>query len=174
MQKQIEIVGAMQRAGVPMMAGTDLSPRELPMGVHAELFLLVEAGLTPKQALEAATSNPARFLGRDRELGTVRKGKIADLLLLDADPLASIRNTTKIRAVVANGRYYDRTALDGLRVQAAGPTRGGSGDGGAHLARRLWRRELIKMTSLRQDSSSRRRNLSSSPSRLSHREASPD
>ena len=70
---------------------------------------MVTMGLTPLEALQAATINPAKFL-----LGTVAPGKLADLVLLDADPLTDITNTTTIRAVVANGRYFDRAALDRL------------------------------------------------------------
>jgi imidazolonepropionase-like amidohydrolase len=63
------------------------------------------------QALQAATLNPARFMGRDKELGTVEKGRLADLVLLDANPLEDIHNTTKIRAVFAKGGLYDRAGL---------------------------------------------------------------
>jgi len=70
------------------------------------------------QALQTATRNPARMLGRD-DLGTIEAGKLADLLLLDADRLADIRHTRNIRAVVFGGRLLDRAALDRLLVQAA-------------------------------------------------------
>ena len=66
------------------------------------------------EALQTATLNPARFLGRESELGTVEKGKLADLVLLDANPLEDIRNTQKIAGVVANGRYFSRAELDTL------------------------------------------------------------
>jgi imidazolonepropionase-like amidohydrolase len=68
-------------------------------------------------ALQAATLNPAKFLHATDSLGTVAAGKLADLVLLDADPLANIQNTTTIRAVMANGRYYDRAALDHLLAE---------------------------------------------------------
>jgi imidazolonepropionase-like amidohydrolase len=71
------------------------------------------------EALQAATRNPARFLGKEKDLGTVQKGKLADLVLLDGDPLADIHNTTKIFAVVINGRLYDRAALDRMLADAA-------------------------------------------------------
>jgi imidazolonepropionase-like amidohydrolase len=115
-QKELELVGAMQRAGVDILAGTDTgNPYCLPgFGLHDELGLLVQAGLTPMQALQAATLNPARFMGREKDLGTIEPGKLADLLLLDANPLADIANTRKIDAVVYGGRLYSRTALDGM------------------------------------------------------------
>lgn len=122
-QKERQLVGAMHRAGVPLMAGTDVgNPYVFPgFSLHDELALLVAAGLTPMEALQAATRNPAQFLG-EKDLGTVQQGKLADLVLLDADPLADIRNTTKIAAVVVRGRLMEREALDHLlaKVEAAG------------------------------------------------------
>lgn len=100
-RKQLEVVFAMKRAGVKIMAGTDLPPDGSTL--HAELALLVEAGLSPMEALQAATRNPAEFLGRLGSLGTVERGKIADLVLLDANPLEDIRNTKKIHAVIVGG-----------------------------------------------------------------------
>ena len=91
--------------------------RHLSKSLHDELRLLVAAGLTPLEALQAATLNPAKMLYTTDSLGTVAPGKLADLVLLDADPLADITNTTTIRAVVANGRYLDRVALDRLMVE---------------------------------------------------------
>jgi imidazolonepropionase-like amidohydrolase len=107
------LVGAMRKAGVEVLAGTDcLNPYCFPgFSLHDELALLVEAGLTPMEALQAATRNPARYLGLSDELGTIAKGKRADLVLLDADPLADVRNTTKIQAVVQDGRLYSREQL---------------------------------------------------------------
>jgi len=112
--KDLEVVGAMQRAGVEILAGTDtLNPYCLPgFSLHDELGLLVQSGLTPMQALQAATLNPARFMGRENDLGMVDTGKIADLVLLDANPLDDIGNTTKISAVVFGGKFYSRTSLD--------------------------------------------------------------
>jgi imidazolonepropionase-like amidohydrolase len=81
-----------------------------------DLERLVEAGLTPLAALQSATLNPARVLKMLDSLGTVDTGKLADLIVLDANPLADIRNTQKIRAVVANGRLYRRSDLDQLLV----------------------------------------------------------
>ena len=72
----------------------------------------MQAGLSPLEALQTATLNPPRFLGREKELGTIEKGKLADLILLDANPLGDISNTKMINAVVFNGRLLDRKALD--------------------------------------------------------------
>ncbi len=109
-------VGDMSGAGVPILAGTDEgNPYIFPgFSLHDELGLLVKAGLTPMQALQAATIAPARFLGREATLGSVEPSKEADLVLLDADPLAEIGHTTKIRAVIARGRVHDRPALDAM------------------------------------------------------------
>ena len=112
-KKQLELVGAMRRAGVEFLAGTDaLNPYCFPgFSLHDELALLVNAGLTPMEALQAATLNPARFLGKERELGTVEKGKIADLVLLDANPLEDIRNTQEINAVILRGKLIAKSEL---------------------------------------------------------------
>jgi imidazolonepropionase-like amidohydrolase len=80
-------------------------------GLQDELALLVQAGLSPAEALRTAPLNPARFLGREADMGTIARGKIADLVLLDGNPLADIHNTTRINAVVSNGRLTGRAAL---------------------------------------------------------------
>ncbi len=102
------------------MAGTDVSNNFLFPGfsLHDELELFVIAGLTPAEALRTATLNPAKFLEKMADFGAVESGKIADLVLLDENPLTDIRNTRKIRAVVLNGRYLDRAALDRILQQA--------------------------------------------------------
>jgi tetratricopeptide (TPR) repeat protein len=116
-QKYFEIVGAMPRAGVEVLAGT---ATEEPLGnvpgfsLHDELALLVQAGFTPMEALQAATLNPARFLGRERDFGTVAPGKMADLVLLAANPLEDISNTRKIEAVVYRGKVFPRVSLDAM------------------------------------------------------------
>ena len=117
--KSEALVAQMQHSGVHVLAGTDSpAPDVVPgFGLHEELALLVEAGLTPMQALQAATSSAAEFLGKKKDSGTVAAGKYADLVLLDADPLENIRNTERIRAVVVRGRYLDRKALDGLLAE---------------------------------------------------------
>ncbi len=114
-QMELDMTLAMFQAGVPFMAGTDTAAgvHVFPgFSLHDELGLFVRAGLTPMQALQTATLNPARFMGRLNDLGTVEKGKLADLVLLDANPLDDIGNTRRIRAVVLAGRYFDRVALD--------------------------------------------------------------
>jgi imidazolonepropionase-like amidohydrolase len=120
----LQIVGAMHRAGVPFMAGTDTAPGVYIVpgfSLHDELANFVEAGFTPMEALQTATSNPARFLGMEASFGAVEPGKIADLVLLSANPLEDIRNTRKISIVVANGHIFDRAALDQIltHVEAA-------------------------------------------------------
>ena len=93
--------------------------------LHDELELLVKAGLTPIEALQAATINPAKSLGLLNSLGTVEKGKIADLVLLDANPLDDIRNTRRIHAVIINGRLLEKKTLDKMleQVEAAAKNR---------------------------------------------------
>jgi len=108
-------VDQMARSGVVLLAGTDVAAARIPgFMLHEELVALVAAGLTQREALRTATSNPAKILNRDADLGTVAPGKLADLLLLDADPLQDIHNTQRIAAVVVNGRLFDRAALDSL------------------------------------------------------------
>ncbi|HXM42700.1 MAG TPA: amidohydrolase family protein [Bryobacteraceae bacterium] len=118
-QKDLEAVGAMQRAGVGILAGTDTAnPLCYPgFGLHEELRYLVKSGLTPMQALQTATLNPARFFAKEEVLGTVEQGKIADLVLLDANPLEDIENTTKIAAVVQGGKLYPRPSLDQMLAE---------------------------------------------------------
>jgi len=125
------ILHVMQRVGMPILAGTDAGApviESMPPGfaLHAELAMYVSEGMSVSDALRTATLNPAKFLHGTDSLGTVTSGKLADLVLLDADPLADITNTTAIRAVVANGRYFDRAALDSLltEVQAQDPRTG--------------------------------------------------
>jgi imidazolonepropionase-like amidohydrolase len=119
-RKQVDVVGMIARANVGILAGTDvLNPFCFPgFSLHDELRLLVEAGLTPLAALQSATLNPARFLGREKDLGTIEKGKLADLVVLDANPLADIGNTGRIHAVLVGGRLLNRKELDELLVAA--------------------------------------------------------
>ena len=115
-QRSLDIVAGMQRAGVPILAGTDVGNPWLAAGfsIHDELALFVQAGMPPLAALQTATINPARYLGALDSLGTIAEGKIADLVLLDANPLDDIRNTRRIRAVIVNGGILTRAALDSL------------------------------------------------------------
>lgn len=115
-RKSMEVVGAMNRVGVELMAGTDTpAPFVFPgSSLHEELALLVASGLTPMQALQSATRNPARFLGRQDSTGTIETGKRADLVFLDADPLTDIQNTKRIIAVVLHGKLLQRADLDAI------------------------------------------------------------
>jgi len=115
---ELENVRLLKEAEVLLLAGTDVGvPLQVPgISLHVELQRLVEAGLTPLEALQAVTLNPARVLEMANSLGTVEPGKLADLVLLDANPLDDIRNTQKIRAVVADGRLSRRAELDELLV----------------------------------------------------------
>ena len=98
-----------------MLVGTDSS--FFGSAVHDEMAEMVKAGLTPMQALQTATINAADYLGKQDTLGTVEKGKAGDLVVLDANPLASISNTEKISAVVLNGKLLDRKMLDHLLAE---------------------------------------------------------
>jgi ketosteroid isomerase-like protein len=119
-KREESLVGELSRAGVPLLAGTDAgNPYCFPgFSLHEELALLVESGLTPLAALQAATRNAATFMNATNRYGSVRKGKLADLVLLDADPLEDIHNTTKISEVFLDGKEFDRAALDQILASA--------------------------------------------------------
>ena len=124
LEKRLRQVSAMQRAGVHILAGTDAPLRNSPpgFGLHEELALLVSGGMAPFEALRSATLEPARYFGMLDSLGTIAPGKLADLLLLDANPLQDIRNTRRISAVVANGRLYAGAARERLlHIASASP-----------------------------------------------------
>jgi ketosteroid isomerase-like protein len=108
------LTGELFRARVPMLAGTDVGNAFCFPGfsLHDELALLVESGLTPLAALQAATLNAAVFMNATDRYGSIAKGKTADLVLLDADPLQDIHNTMRIREVFLDGKEFSRTALD--------------------------------------------------------------
>lgn len=113
--KELEVVNEMHHAGIPFLAGTDTPPGVYifpGFSLHEELQRFVAAGFTPLEALQTATLNPAKFLRMEDRLGTIEKGKFADMVLLDADPLEDISNTQKIGAVIVNGRYLSRAELD--------------------------------------------------------------
>lgn len=125
------IVRALRDAGAPLMAGSD-SPQAFfapGFALHDELGALVAAGLTPWEALQTATANPARYFaslpnggstaGARPDFGTIEPGRRADLVLLDADPTADIANARAIRGVMLRGRWLDRAALDGLFEECA-------------------------------------------------------
>ena len=112
----LELTGRAHAAGVTVLLGTDGGDTYSFFGssAHDELALLVEAGLTPAEALAAATLRPAEFMGIEADYGTVAVGKHADLVLLRADPLADVENVRQIEAVIVGGRLFDRSALDAL------------------------------------------------------------
>ena len=118
---ELENVRLANEAGVVLLAATDV---DIPMGIpglslHEELVRLTEAGLTPLEALRTATLNPARILDMGDSVGTIERGKLADLVLLDANPLDDIRNTRRIRTVVADGHLYRRADLDRMLAEVA-------------------------------------------------------
>lgn len=117
------VLPMLQQAGVTILAGTDagfLNSYNYPgIGLHQELGWLVHYGLTPQQALQAATINGARFLGHEDEYGTLAAGKVADVVLLDADPLRDIAATRRIHAVVQRGQVHDRADLDAMLAEVA-------------------------------------------------------
>lgn len=117
---ELDIVRRLHAAGVPFLAGTDT-----PAGVdvtpgislHLELQRFVDAGFTPLEALQTATINPARFYGKTAEFGSVEAGRVADFVILRANPLESIANTRSITGVVADGKYWSQADIDSLRNQ---------------------------------------------------------
>jgi len=114
LDKELELVALLHKAGVPFLAGTDTPPGVYifpGFSLHEELQRFVAAGFTPLEALQTATINPAKFFGIEQQNGSIASGKFADLVLLDANPLADIGNTQKIAAVVFNGRYFSRAEL---------------------------------------------------------------
>jgi imidazolonepropionase-like amidohydrolase len=118
--KTMEQILRARGMGVRFLAGTDITiPYTYPgFSLHDELKLFVEAGMTPLQALETATTNPALLLGLSKTWGRVREGYVANLVLLNADPLANIENTQKIDAVIVNGQLLNRVRLDKLLQEA--------------------------------------------------------
>lgn len=119
-RRRLALIKTMYDAKIPFLAGTDApAGYDLVPGasLHRELQLFVRAGLTPLQALQTATLNPALYFGRTTEWGTVAAGKTADLVVLRANPLADIANTRAVAAVVADGRYYSPRELDRMRLR---------------------------------------------------------
>ncbi len=112
----LRLTGDAHRAGVPVLVGTDTAIGGLRY--HDEMGHLARAGLAPASVLRAATIDAARYAGLQQTSGSIAPGKRADLVLLDADPLADIANTRRIHAVFLNGRLYDRQRLDALLVFA--------------------------------------------------------
>jgi imidazolonepropionase-like amidohydrolase len=112
--RKLDVVGLMHGQGVRLLAGTDNPGAHTYPGfsIHDELALLVRAGLSPLEALRSATLNPAQYLNAADSLGQVAPGYLADLVLLDANPLIDIQNTRRIFAVVLNGRHLDSSVLE--------------------------------------------------------------
>lgn len=113
-EKELEVVQMLNKAGVPFLAGTDTPPGVYVFpgfSLHEELERFVAAGFTPLEALQTATLNPARFFHMEDRAGTVERGKNADLVFLDANPLEDIRNTQKISGVIFNGRFFNKADL---------------------------------------------------------------
>jgi imidazolonepropionase-like amidohydrolase len=107
--KEVTVVGALHKAGVPIVAGTD---QTVPgHSLHREIELYVQAGFTPMEAIQAATIVPARVMGLDKEVGTVEAGKRADVIIVDGNPLESIRNIRKVEFVITNGTMYNCAEL---------------------------------------------------------------
>lgn len=119
-QNDSHLTGLMHRAGVELLAGSDsLDANNVPgFSIHRELELLVASGLFPLETLRTATVNPSKFFDRERQMGSVEAGKLADLVILDANPLADIANTQQISAVILKGRYLPRAALNRLLEEA--------------------------------------------------------
>jgi len=107
--KEVEITGALHRAEIRIVAGTD---QTVPgYSLHRELELYVQAGFTPMEAIQAATIVPARVMGVDKEVGTIEAGKRADVIILGANPLDDIHNSRKVEYVISNGTMYDCAEL---------------------------------------------------------------
>lgn len=119
-EAQLRLVGAAHRAGLGVLGGTDcLNPYVFPgFSLHDELGYLVQAGLSPRQALQTVTRDAARFLGRSATAGTITPGKVADVVLLDANPLTDIRAVRRIDTVVTAGRVLDRARLTRMLADA--------------------------------------------------------
>jgi imidazolonepropionase-like amidohydrolase len=109
LEQYFAIIGALHRAGIPIVAGTD---QAVPgHSLYREIELYVKSGFTPMEAIQAATIVPARVMKIDNEVGTIEAGKRADLIILDANPLEAISNIRRVRSVIAGGRLYDTAQL---------------------------------------------------------------
>jgi imidazolonepropionase-like amidohydrolase len=120
-EKWMKIAGELHRRGVPILAGSDSSDEPgviAGFSLHDELGFLVKVGLTPLEALQTATINPAKFLKTTNKYGTIEEGKVSDLVILNKNPLDNIKNTKDINAVVLRGKLINREKLDGLLQRA--------------------------------------------------------
>jgi hypothetical protein len=115
-RRDLQLVSAMHRAGVRLLAGTDLPLVDGRSSLPDELALLVQAGLTPLEALRTATRDAAEFLGQGNQLGTIAQGKYADAVLLEGDPLLDIANVKRIAAVITAGRLLRQADLARLKA----------------------------------------------------------
>jgi len=116
----VEVIGEMHRTGVRFLAGTDIGSYSFTVAGFSlldQLVRFVAAGFTPMEALQTATINPAKFLGTSDSLGTVEKGKIADMVLLEANPLENIENVRLINAVFVNGKYLSKQTLQNMLLE---------------------------------------------------------
>jgi hypothetical protein len=126
-EKSAALVKPFKTAGIPMMAGSDLGGGFVVagFGLHHEFDLLEEAGLSPLDVLQMTTLNGARFLGRESTLGSVAAGAPANLVLLDANPIASVQHLHRISGVVRGGTYYSAPALASMKRGVAERVAGG-------------------------------------------------
>jgi imidazolonepropionase-like amidohydrolase len=106
-------IRALHAAGARIIAGVDSPLVPYGISLHGELEEYVAAGLTPFQALQTATVNTARLLNADTDLGTLQVGKLADLVIVDGDPLADIKAARRVKTVIKNGEIYELSALVG-------------------------------------------------------------
>jgi len=120
-EKRFDIVGDMNKAGVKLLAGSDCGVFGVHygFGLHDELELLVEAGLTELEALQTATINAAEYADKSDSYGNIKIGLMADLILLEANPLDNISNTKQIYSVLSNGKFYDRQSIDAILENVA-------------------------------------------------------
>ncbi len=121
-KRERDLTKGMHRAGVGLLAGTDGPPDRT--NLHDELAMFTQAGLSPKEALRTATINPAKYIRRQKSLGSIERGKIADMVLLEANPLVDIGNAKRIAAVVINGRYLPKDSLQKMLAETeSAPTK---------------------------------------------------
>ena len=117
----LDMVKKIHQNGIEIMAGTDCPIFFLTPGrsLHQELVALAKAGLSPLEVIKTATLNPARYFGMDDELGLIQEGYLADLVILNENPLLDIANTKRVEAVIKQGAFYDREDLDSMLANLA-------------------------------------------------------
>ena len=115
--KGLELTGLAHKKGVRILAGTDsYDPYSFPgISLHSELEELVKAGLSPSEALACATINPSEYFLASKDYGTIEEGKIADLLILNKNPLIDIKNTTSMEFLFFNGNMYNKEDIDSMK-----------------------------------------------------------